>query len=71
MLLLTQAAADRVNCIYEECRRLNEEAGRFDYHVDHIITIAGGGKHHPDNLRIFTAKENLTKGEKLPEQLAG
>ena len=69
-LLLTQAEVDRVNCIYEECRRLNEEAGRSAYHVDHIHPLSKGGSHHPDNLRIITAEENLAKGANLPEDSA-
>ena len=35
------------------------------YHVDHIRPLAAGGEggvHHPDNLRVILASENLTKG---------
>ena len=51
--------------IYTERDHLNKEAGYIAYHVDHIIPLARGGAHHPDNLRIITAEENLRKGAKL------
>ena len=35
------------------------------YHVDHIIPLSKGGLHHPDNLRVITATENLRKHTKL------
>ena len=34
-------------------------------HVDHIIPLAKGGLHHPRNLRIITAKENIEKRDKI------
>ena len=51
--------------IYKEMRRLNQEAGYIAYHVDHITPLAKGGAHHPDNLQILSAEENLKKGVKL------
>lgn len=35
------------------------------YHVDHIIPIAKGGLHHPDNLQVITEYDNCSKGAKL------
>lgn len=34
------------------------------YHVDHIVPLAKGGKHHPDNLQYLPAIENLKKGSR-------
>ena len=31
------------------------------HHVDHIRPLAAGGVHHPDNLQVITAEENLSK----------
>jgi hypothetical protein len=41
---------------------LNHAAGRIAYHVDHIQPLAGGGLHHPENLRVIQAEENIRKG---------
>lgn len=35
------------------------------YHVDHIIPLAKGGKHHPDNLQILPSEINIAKSDKL------
>jgi 5-methylcytosine-specific restriction endonuclease McrA len=42
----------------------------MEYHVDHRIPISRGGLHHPDNLWVIPATENLRKYNKLPEELA-
>ena len=39
-------------------------------HVDHIQPLSQGGKHHPDNLQILTAEENLRKGAKWEALMA-
>jgi len=33
--------------------------------VDHVIPVAKGGLHHPDNLQIITAEDNLKKSDLL------
>lgn len=63
--LLTKEERDQINSIYANARRLNRDAGYIAYHVDHIIPLVRGGKHHPANLQILTAEENLRKGAKL------
>ena len=60
---LTSSEKEQVREIYAEMKRLNKEAGRVAYHVDHIKPISKGGAHHPDNLQILTAEENLKKSD--------
>ena len=55
---------EQIKLIYEECYRITQETG-IPHHVDHIIPLALGGLHHPSNLQILTAEENLKKGCKL------
>ena len=62
--VLTQEEHERILTIYRECVKLTEETG-VPHHVDHIHPISKGGKHHPDNLQILTATENIRKSNKL------
>lgn len=62
--ILTCEEQERILLIYKECARITEETG-VPHHVDHIHPISKGGKHHPDNLQILTAIENIRKGNKL------
>jgi len=41
------------------------------WHVDHIIPLDKGGLHHPDNLQVIPAKQNLIKHNKAPEEFYG
>ena len=50
---------------YGQRDRLNEEAGFIEYHVDHIIPLAKGGAHHPANLQVISARDNVRKGAKV------
>jgi hypothetical protein len=61
---LTNEEHEKILLIYKECARITEETGIL-HHVDHIHPISKGGKHHPDNLQILTATENIRKGNKL------
>lgn len=47
--------------IYNEARKLSF-ATNIPHHVDHIRPLAAGGTHHPANLRVISAEENLSKG---------
>jgi hypothetical protein len=62
--ILTSEEHQRILLIYQECARITEETG-VPHHVDHIYPISKGGKHHPDNLQILTATENIRKRDKL------
>ena len=58
---LTKGERAAVEEIYRQCRLMTKLTGE-KYHVDHKIALAKGGLHHPDNLQILTAIENLKKG---------
>jgi len=49
---------------FKECHDISESTG-IPHHVDHIFPVSKGGTHHPSNLQILTAKENLSKGAKI------
>jgi|11BtaG_2_1085332.scaffolds.fasta_scaffold01082_4 5-methylcytosine-specific restriction endonuclease McrA len=63
---LSQEERDAVISIYNESKRLTKETG-VQHHVDHIKPLAKGGRHHPSNLQILTAEENLKKSDKWEE----
>jgi hypothetical protein len=63
---LTADEKERLDQIYELRDSLNQAKGCISYHVDHIQPLAAGGLHHPDNLRVLAAVENLRKGAKPP-----
>jgi len=50
-----------ISSIYAECRAKTKATG-VEHHVDHVKPLAAGGRHHPSNLQILTAQENLQKG---------
>lgn len=60
---LTKQEKNRIATIYAKSRKLTKETG-IQHHVDHIKPLAAGGRHHPDNLQILTADQNLKKGSK-------
>lgn len=46
-------------------RQIFEKATGIKHHVDHMWPLSDGGPHWSGNLQIITAKENLTKGDKV------
>lgn len=61
---------EKINAIYAECARLNENEAEDPYAVDHYYPIQGktvSGLHVPENLRIIRRSENSKKSNKHPE----
>lgn len=66
--VLSAEEMGQVKAVYRLRYTLSRETGA-EYHVDHHIPLSRGGKHHPDNLWVVPAAENLRKGSKLPSEL--
>jgi 5-methylcytosine-specific restriction endonuclease McrA len=60
---LTSEERIQIIKIYDEAKKISLRTG-IAHHVDHIKPLAKGGRHHPSNLQIITAEENLKKGSK-------
>lgn len=58
---LTPEESQRIKDMYWLARDLRAVSGEY-YHVDHIVALANGGLHHPDNLQILPADINIKKG---------
>jgi 5-methylcytosine-specific restriction endonuclease McrA len=58
-------AARELQRLIEVCPLFNDPLLGKEVHVDHIIPIARGGKHHPSNLQPMLATFNRRKGAKL------
>jgi hypothetical protein len=72
--LVAVAWADqkKIDAIYAEAERLTRDTG-IPHEVDHIYPIQGRtvtGLHHEDNLRVVTRRENRSKGNKFPDEVA-
>ena len=68
---LTNEQKQQIKSFYKEANRLTKETG-IPHHVDHILPLQGdlvSGFHIPENLRVITAYENTSKGNKLIEEL--
>jgi 5-methylcytosine-specific restriction endonuclease McrA len=74
IVTLTDKERLRVDQIYEDavmlthklhaCVECDDEL-MINIQVDHIIPLARGGMHHPDNLQLLSARENITKGARV------
>ena len=53
----------RIEAFYRVARTLTLSTG-IRHHVDHVVPLARGGLHHPDNMQVLTAHENQTKSAK-------
>ncbi len=61
---LTEYEKRVVTGFYADAKRLSDSWG-IKWHVDHIMPISRGGKHHPSNLQVIPAIANLRKGNKI------
>ncbi len=65
-LWLTKEHIEQMKEKYRLAKELTKITG-IEYHVDHMIPLKGEGccgLHIPWNLRVITAKENLSKGNR-------
>ena len=56
----------KINLLY----KISDYLGSY-YHVDHIQPLSKGGMHHPYNLQIITAKENIIKKDRVDYNVQG
>lgn len=69
---LTKEMKKQIKDFYKTAKKLEKETGT-PYHVDHVIPLNGktvSGLHVPWNLRVIPSVENLSKSNKLMENLA-
>lgn len=60
LINITEQETLLINEIYKKATQLTHETG-IVHHVDHIIRLCDGGRHHPDNLQILTYDDHLVK----------
>jgi 5-methylcytosine-specific restriction endonuclease McrA len=53
------------------CWHCGKKISSDNYHLDHLVPLARGGKHDPRNIVISCPHCNLSKGAKLPQEWNG
>lgn len=66
-VFLTKEDKAKVRALYVKAKELGSKTG-LRYHVDHIVPVKKGGKHHPNNLQVLLAVENQRKSSRDPVQ---
>jgi len=66
---LTKVEKEKIVILYKIAQSIKRTTGVL-MHVDHIIPVSKGGLHHPLNLQVITATENLEKADKMPEVIS-
>ncbi len=61
---LKPAEKAAITRLYTKAEKLRAEG--WDVHIDHVKPLNKGGQHHPSNLAIITAGDNLYKGDREP-----
>ena len=56
----TEAYVD-IQSMYSTAEALSVATG-LEFHVDHIVSLANGGEHRPDNLQPLRGDQNIAKG---------
>jgi hypothetical protein len=68
---LTEEHCEEIKDFYTICKMFQIYTG-LTYHVDHIVPLQGEtvcGLHVPWNLRVIPASENLSKSNKILEEV--
>ncbi len=65
---LNKEETDKLGLLYVIAQSITKNTGIL-MHVDHIVPLSKGGLHHPLNLKVLPASDNLSKGGILPETI--
>lgn len=67
-IALTDVELSQIRDFYRDAKHVTEVTG-IPHQVDHIVPLARGGMHHPNNLQILPKEENLRKHTKMLHEL--